>query len=208
MKRIFLSGSRKRKLAEEKKQKDEEVVKKLPKLTSFFQTFTSLSNNPDGATNVAEDDGGQKIQEPYLAVDNNNDATIPNLAHQGNRNNDSGTWTELTADDISYWTNEGPQKCQHHSSSLENSRRISKMENKQDSALETFLMERKPTVKSTLANGCCILHQRATFIVSFVNFFHLMSHLDWYLDSVIGVTLVSLINTKILSLIEKQCSHI
>lgn len=124
MKRIYLSGSRKRKVAEEKKQKDEEVVKKLPKLTSFFQTFTSLSNNPDGATNVAEDDGGQKIQEPSLAVDNNNDATIPNLAHQGNRNNDSGTWTELTADDISYWTNEGPQKCQHHSSSLENSRRI------------------------------------------------------------------------------------
>ncbi|CAG4956686.1 unnamed protein product [Parnassius apollo] len=80
--------------------------------------------NPYGATSVTEEDGGQNIQEPSLAVDNNNDATIPNLAHRGNGDNDSGTWTELTEDDISYWTNEGPQKYQHHSSSLENSRRV------------------------------------------------------------------------------------
>ncbi|CAG4995143.1 unnamed protein product [Parnassius apollo] len=79
MTRVYPSGSRKRKLVEEK---DEEVVKKVPKLTTYFQTSTSLPKNPDGATSVAEEDGGQKIQEPSLAVDNNNDATIPNLPHR------------------------------------------------------------------------------------------------------------------------------
>ena len=54
MKRNQLSGSQKRKLAEEKKQKNAELIQKLPKLTSYFQT--SSTENVPGSLDVSETD--------------------------------------------------------------------------------------------------------------------------------------------------------
>ena len=47
MKRNQLSGSQKRKMAEEKKQKNAELIQKLANLTSYFQT-SSTENVPGG----------------------------------------------------------------------------------------------------------------------------------------------------------------
>ena len=66
MKRKQLSGSQKRELSEEKKQKNAELIQKLSELTSYFQT--SSTENVPGSLDVSEanhslGDESQKTEE-------------------------------------------------------------------------------------------------------------------------------------------------
>lgn len=133
MKRNYMSGSKKRQLAEEKRQKSEEIVSTCPKLTSFFQPNESLpgssastvENIVESVRNVAAEDHSREIQDVPIVIDNNDDnsATHDLTVNHNNRIGDPGKWTIFEEDDVRYWVDQGPHVCQNHSGPFKNSRR-------------------------------------------------------------------------------------
>ena len=150
MKHHQLSGAQKRKLAQEKKQKSDTLIEKLPKFTSFMQASSGTSAVPNeenisksqnvtkeetvkmsdsekGVPEILETDlteADQSFTDDYNASVKFKEKSEESVqAVNNNRKPDPGGWGEFSSDDISYWIEKGPVDCQHHDSSFERSRR-------------------------------------------------------------------------------------
>jgi len=125
--RVYISGSQKRKIETEKKEKTQQVIQKNPKLTSFFQPLFSRSPGnitTESILHVAasqeqneqgEDCESQVNTEGLLGVDteqgSDQEVLAPTLITSKNQiigGDDIGLWPpSATPEMIEYWTCQG-----------------------------------------------------------------------------------------------------
>jgi hypothetical protein len=133
--RVYISGSQKRKIETEKKEKTQQVIQKNPKLTSFFQPLSSRSPGnitTESILHVAasqeqneqgEDCESQVNTEGLLGVDTEQDSDqevlAPTLITSKNQiigGDDIGLWPpSATPEIIEYWTCQGEISDLRHS---------------------------------------------------------------------------------------------
>lgn len=145
MKRNYPSGAQKRKLVEEKQQRNSEDCSKISKLTSFFKpvsseaTTSAATSQTDGVSNIElfPSSATNIISEQFDVSEPAIDVSLPRCSQDivqefvqemehscspnNNRSKDPGLWTDLNAADVAYWLDHGPVDCQNKSGLFEKS---------------------------------------------------------------------------------------
>lgn len=118
MKRVHPSGAQKRNLLNKQQQKHDEVVKKTPKLTTFFKPEAS-----ETAVNVDSDDPNTHDSIDSDQLDVSESETSDKSEFGDNTENDPAEWGDMYEADIKYWLKNGPDACQNHDGPFDKSAR-------------------------------------------------------------------------------------
>jgi hypothetical protein len=133
--RTFASGAMKRKAKEEKVRKHKELLLKMPKLTSMFESVKSTSRqtveveeqlqNTDEilANEMAPDNASQATK--CLSAPESSQQVLPVISASLSYSSDLGEWPNDVTDAMQdYWIERGSGECQHVNSDYSVSKRI------------------------------------------------------------------------------------
>ncbi|XP_039313486.1 uncharacterized protein LOC120359569 [Solenopsis invicta] len=126
MKRVYESGSQKRK----RKQELEEAQKKLTKITNFISAKEKSqeieNSNSQDPTFEDADSNSEKAVSTNEKNQINNDMPNTNISSKSLQNiqcSDVGLWSHLSKTDVDYWIKKGPLDCQHRNGPFDKSKR-------------------------------------------------------------------------------------
>ena len=130
-----LSGSQKRKLAQNNKEKLQAVLSRTPKLTTLFASRNNIVvDNVDAnitlqsieASNQENQESTNEGQITELTEDSEGDdeSNDNNNVHSRCYKSDPALWGKISAEEEDYWLSIGPHSCQNRDASLKPSKRV------------------------------------------------------------------------------------